>query len=63
VVDVPNVAELGIPCRYVLGEQDRALFRPGAEYAARLGLDPITVPGSHQGMLTHPEEVATAIMG
>jgi hypothetical protein len=63
VVDVPNVAELGIPCRYVLSERDQALFGSGAEYAARLGLNPIMVPGSHQGMLTHPGEVANAIMG
>jgi pimeloyl-ACP methyl ester carboxylesterase len=61
-VDVPSVAELGIPCRYILGDQDHALFRPGAEFAARLGLAPIMVPGTHQGLLTHPDDVSQAIL-
>jgi pimeloyl-ACP methyl ester carboxylesterase len=61
-LDVATVAELGIPCRYLLGEKDRALFRPGAEFAARIGLKPIMVPGTHQCLLTHPDEVASAIV-
>jgi pimeloyl-ACP methyl ester carboxylesterase len=61
-LDVPNVAELGIPALYVLGADDRALPRPGAEFAARLGLEPAMVPGTHEGLLTHPDEVANAIL-
>lgn len=61
-LDVPDVAELGIPALYILGEDDRALPRPGTEFAARLGLEPVMVPGTHEGMLTHPDEVAKAIL-
>jgi hypothetical protein len=48
--------------RYFLGEDDHALPRPGAEFAARLGLEPVMVPGTHEGLLTHPDEVANAIL-
>jgi pimeloyl-ACP methyl ester carboxylesterase len=61
-LDVPDVATLGIPVRYVLSEDDHALPRPGHEYAARLGVEPVMVPGTHEGMLTHPDEVAEAIL-
>jgi pimeloyl-ACP methyl ester carboxylesterase len=61
-VDVPTVAELGIRCRYILGDRDHALFRPGAEFAARVGLEPTMVPGTHQGLLTHPDDVCRAIL-
>jgi pimeloyl-ACP methyl ester carboxylesterase len=61
-LDVPDAAELGIPALYILGEDDRALPRPGTEFAARLGLKPVMVPGTHEGMLTHPDEVANAIL-
>jgi hypothetical protein len=36
--------------------------RPGAEFAARLGLKPVMVPGTHEGLLAHPDEVANAIL-
>ncbi|MGW7544339.1 alpha/beta fold hydrolase [Streptomyces sp. NPDC054770] len=61
-LDVPSVAELGIPALYILGQDDHALPLPGAEFAARLGLEPVMVPGTHEGMLTHPDEVAKAIL-
>ncbi|MFG1868475.1 hypothetical protein [Micromonospora arborensis] len=61
-LDVSEVAALGLPARYILGEHDRALPRPGTEFAARLGLDPVLVPGTHEGMLTHPDAVADAIL-
>ncbi|OBA62077.1 hypothetical protein A5647_08800 [Mycobacterium sp. 1100029.7] len=61
-LDVPNVAELGINCRYLLGEDDQALFCPGTELAARIGLEPVMVPGPHQNLLTHPDDVAQAIL-
>ncbi|MFE5113926.1 alpha/beta fold hydrolase [Streptomyces sp. NPDC056663] len=61
-LDTPSVSELGIPARYILGEYDQALPRSGAEFAARLGLEPIMVPGTHEGMLSHPDELAEAIL-
>ncbi|WP_446041109.1 alpha/beta fold hydrolase [Streptomyces sp. SID1121] len=61
-LDVPGVTELGIPALYLLGEDDRALPLPGAEFAARLGLEPVMVPGTHEGLLTHPDEIAKAIL-
>ncbi|WP_264078085.1 hypothetical protein [Mycobacterium shimoidei] len=36
--------------------------RPHTEFAARLGVERIVVPGTHNGMLTHPDEVAKAIL-
>jgi pimeloyl-ACP methyl ester carboxylesterase len=61
-IDVPPVTTLGIPVAYVSSADDRALARPAAEFAARLGLTPVTVPGSHQSMLTQPDEVAQALL-
>lgn len=61
-LDIPSVSELGIPARYLLGEDDQALPRSGAEFAARLGLEPIMVPGTHEGLLTHPDELTQAIL-
>ncbi|MET9485147.1 hypothetical protein [Streptomyces sp. NPDC006638] len=61
-LDVPAVTELGIPALYLLGEDDRALPLPGAEFAARLGREPVMVPGTHEGLLTHPDEIAKAIL-
>ncbi|MFJ2645282.1 alpha/beta fold hydrolase [Streptomyces sp. NPDC087420] len=61
-LDVPGVAELGIPSLYILGEDDHALPQPGTEFAARLGKEPVMVPGTHEGLLTHPDEVAQAIL-
>jgi pimeloyl-ACP methyl ester carboxylesterase len=63
-LDVPEVGTLGVPVAYVLSEDDRALGRPdaGAKFAARLGVEPIMVPGSHESLLTHPDEVAEALL-
>lgn len=61
-LDVPPATGLAIPALYILGEQDRALPYPGAEFAARLGMEPVMVPGTHEGMLTHPDEIAKAIL-
>jgi hypothetical protein len=47
---------------YVLCAEDVALARPGAEYAARLGVDPLVVPGNHMAMLTRPDVVADALI-
>jgi hypothetical protein len=48
--------------KYVLGEDDHALARPGTALAARIGLTPVMIPGGHQSMLTHPAEVAEALL-
>ena len=61
-VDVDPVTTAGIPAAYVLAEDDRALVKPGREFAARIGLEPTMVPGSHEAMITHPDEVARAVV-
>ncbi|OBA62508.1 alpha/beta hydrolase [Mycobacterium sp. 1100029.7] len=57
-----DAASLGIPTAYVTGDSDQAMPQPGPEYAARLGVKPVVVPGTHNGLLTHPDEVANAIL-
>ncbi|MEU6343219.1 alpha/beta fold hydrolase [Streptomyces sp. NPDC046977] len=57
----PDPTSLGIPLLYLLSRDDRALPRPGAEFAARLGMRPVMIPGPHDALITHPEEVARAI--
>lgn len=57
-----DAANLGIPAVYITGDSDHAMPQPGPEFAARLGVKPIVVPGTHDGMLTHPDEVANAIL-
>jgi len=59
-LDVPDVTKIGLPVAYVLGEDDISLARPGAEFAARIGVDPVLVPGSHMAMLSQPTSVAAA---
>ncbi|MFI5838766.1 alpha/beta fold hydrolase [Catenuloplanes sp. NPDC051500] len=61
-LDVPQVTSIGLTARYVLAERDLALAKPGAEFAARLGLTPTTVPGGHEALLTHPDDVAKALL-
>jgi hypothetical protein len=46
----------------VLCADDSALARPGTEFAARLGVDPLVIPGNHMTMLTHPAIVADALV-
>jgi len=60
-LDVPTVAELGLPATYLLGLDDTSLARPGAEFAGRIGVAPVLVPGDHMAMLTHPEIVADVL--
>ncbi|UXA08299.1 alpha/beta hydrolase [Mycobacterium sp. SMC-2] len=57
-----SAADLGIPMAYIASANDLALPRPAAEFAARVGVRPIVVPGPHNGLLTHPDEVARAIL-
>jgi len=35
----------------------RMSFRPGTEFAERLGVEPILIPGGHMTLLTDPETV------
>ena len=57
-----DAASLAIPAAYIASDDDHSLPWPGAEFAARVGVQPIVVPGTHNGMLTHPDEVAEAIL-
>jgi len=61
-LDVDDVIALGVSAGYVLSEDDRALARPGTEFAARIGLTPLMVPGGHESMLTRPDEVTAALL-
>jgi pimeloyl-ACP methyl ester carboxylesterase len=61
-LDLPPVTKIGLDAAYVLCADDVALARPGGEFAARLGLDPLVVPGNHMTMLTHPAIVADALV-
>ena len=61
-IDVGDVTTLGVSAGYVLSEDDRALARPGTEFAARIGLTPLMVPGGHESMLTRPDEVTAALL-
>jgi pimeloyl-ACP methyl ester carboxylesterase len=57
-----DITTLGIPLHYLLGDEDHALPHPGAVFAERVGQTPIAVPGTHEGMLTHPDEIARAVL-
>lgn len=56
------IRALGIPVTYLLAEHDRALAAPGTELAARVGVTPAIVPGTHEALLTHPDDVAKALL-
>jgi pimeloyl-ACP methyl ester carboxylesterase len=60
--DIPDVTSLNVDLAYLLGEDDIALPRPGSEFAARIGLQPTMIPGPHNALLTHPDEVAKAVV-
>lgn len=59
---VAPVTTIGLSAAYLLAEDDLALVKPGAEFARRLGLEPVSVPGTHEALLTHPEELAAALL-
>jgi hypothetical protein len=61
-LDLPPVTKIGLEAAYVLCADDIALARPGAEFAARLGVDPLVIPGNHMTMLTQPAIVADALL-
>ncbi len=47
---------------YLLAERDQALARPGEEFAKRAGVTPTLLPGTHEFLLTHPGELAEALL-
>jgi pimeloyl-ACP methyl ester carboxylesterase len=61
-LDLPPVTKIGLDAAYVLCADDISLARPGAEFAARLGVDPLVIPGNHMAMLTRPAIVADALV-
>lgn len=61
-VETADLATLGVPMSYLLAERDIALAAPGVDLAARLGVKPIMVPGTHEAMLTHPDDIAKALL-
>ena len=61
-LDLPPVTRIGLDAAYVLCADDTALARPSTEFAARLGVDPLVVPGNHLTMLTRPAVVADALL-
>jgi hypothetical protein len=61
-IDVDDVTASSVPAAYVLSVNDLGLARPGIELAARIGLTPLMVPGGHESMITHPDEVAEALL-
>lgn len=62
-LDLPPVTSLGLPTSYLQAADDR-MFPRGElpRFAARLGVPPVEVPGSHEASLTRPAEVAAAIL-
>lgn len=64
VLDVNPVQDQGIPVAYLLAERDQGLGSAdaGERFAARLGVTPRRVPGTHEALLTHPDELARAIL-
>jgi len=61
-LDLPPVTKIGLEAAYVLCADDIALARPGAEFAGRLGVGPLVIPGNHMAMLTQPAVVADALL-
>jgi hypothetical protein len=61
-LDVDGLDTLGVPITYLLAERDVALAAPGVELAARVGVEPIMVPGTHEALLTHPDDAAKALL-
>lgn len=61
-LDVPPVTSIGLDASYVLGAEDVALARPGAEFAARIDVEPVMVPGGHMALLSRPLDIASALL-
>ena len=61
-LDVPPVTEIGLSAAYLLGADDNSLARPGDEFADRVGLKAVSVPGGHMALLSRPAEIAEALV-
>ncbi|WP_028933366.1 alpha/beta fold hydrolase [Pseudonocardia spinosispora] len=65
-VEPLDLESFDVPVSYVLSIDDIAL-PPGEfgwdRFAKRLGVDPITAPGSHEAPFTQPEGLAKALLG
>lgn len=61
----PGDALPELPTRFVLLRDDRFFPEPFMRrvVAERLGIDPVVAPGGHMAMLSHPSELADAIVG
>jgi hypothetical protein len=62
MLDALDVDPITENVTYLLADRDRALARPGDEFAKRAGVTPIPVPGTHEFLLTHPGELAQALL-
>jgi pimeloyl-ACP methyl ester carboxylesterase len=62
MVDTLDAGPADLPSAYLLGVDDQSLAKPGDEFAARLGVPAVAVPGSHMAMLSKPGDVADALM-
>ena len=60
-LDLPELAAIGIAGAYIKCHDDRAIPTE-VDFAARLGVEALTVPGSHESLLTHPDELADALL-
>lgn len=58
---LPPLRTIGIAADYLKCEDDRAV-PPDQNFAARLGVKALTVPGCHESLLTHPDELADALL-
>jgi pimeloyl-ACP methyl ester carboxylesterase len=61
----PAISTLGLPVSYLVGESDVAM-PPGdhawcPRFPARLGVDPIALPGDHEAYLTRPDDFVSAL--
>jgi pimeloyl-ACP methyl ester carboxylesterase len=61
-LDVPPVTEAGLSATYLLGADDKSLARPGEEFAGRLGLEPVVVPGAHMALISRSADIAEALV-
>lgn len=63
-IDLPRFFELGMPASYIFQTDDRAAPRERYEAMSARLRNPriVECAGSHQAMLTRPEDVATAVL-
>jgi pimeloyl-ACP methyl ester carboxylesterase len=60
-LDLPELTTIDVAAAYIRCEDDRAIPRE-VDFAARLGVEALTVPGSHESLLTHPDELTHALL-